>query len=68
MELMKKIILLPLILFVIGTAIYLYFGFTDNAWIDNLPNMLIFTFIILLLVWARKKKFDLQQKRNNGDF
>jgi len=65
---MKKIFMLPIILFVVGLAVYIFFGITDNAWMINLPNIIIFFLIIVLLTWARKKKYDLQQKRNNGEF
>lgn len=60
--------MLPIILFVVGLAVYIFFGITDNAWMINLPNIIIFFLIIVLLTWARKKKYDLQQKRNNGEF
>jgi hypothetical protein len=65
---MKKIFMLPIILFVVGLAVYIFWGITDNAWMINLPNIIIFFLIIVLLTWARKKKYDLQQKRNNGEF
>ena len=65
---MKKIFMLPIILFVVGLAVYIFFGITDNDWMINLPNIIIFFLIIVLLTWARKKKYDLQQKRNNGEF
>ena len=65
---MKKYIILPAIFLLIGTAVYVYFGIQYKAWIDNLPNILIFLVIIAALAWALKKKDKLQQQRNNNDF
>ncbi len=65
---MKKYIILPAIFLLIGTAVYVYFGIQYKAWIDNLPNILIFIGIIAALAWALKKKEKLQQQRNNNDF
>lgn len=65
---MKKYIILPLVLFLIGLAVYVFFGITDNAWKDNLPNILVFLIIIALLAWALKKKDYLEKKRKNNQF
>ena len=65
---MKKYVILPLVLFIIGLAVYVFFGITYNAWQENLPNMLIFLIIIAMLAWALKKKDALEKKRKNNQF
>ena len=65
---MKKYVILPLVLFIIGLAVYVFFGITYNAWKENLPNMLIFLIIIAMLAWALKKKDALEKKRKNNQF
>ena len=65
---MKKYVLLPLVLFLIGLAVYVFFGITYNAWMDNLPNILVFVAIIALLAWALKKKDALEKQRKNNQF
>ena len=65
---MKRFIILPFVLFLLGAAVYVYFGITDNAWQENLPNIIIFVIIIALLAWALKKKDTLEKQRKNNQF
>ena len=47
---------LPALLFLVGLAVYIYYGITWNAWEKNLPNIIINAVICLALWWALKKK------------
>ncbi|MBQ5722204.1 MAG: hypothetical protein IIV67_07950 [Bacteroidaceae bacterium] len=38
----KKYIWLPVAIFLVGLAFYVYYGVTYNSWMVNLPNLLIF--------------------------
>ena len=58
----KRSIGLPIGLAVVGAAFYIYFGVTWNAWKENLPNIIIYTLIILALWWALRKKEELSNK------
>ena len=68
MKRIRKSIYLPVLLFLIGLAFYVYFGLTSNAWNDNLPNILIFLGIIILLALALRKKEQLEDERKNDRF
>ena len=46
---MKKAVLLPLVLFLAGVAVYVYNGIYHHAWMDNLPNIIIFFFIVVFM-------------------
>lgn len=49
-----------------GVGFYTTFGVQWNAWIQNLPNIIIYTVICLALSWVLKKKEDLTNKRENS--
>ena len=57
--------LLPLDRLVFGAIFYIYYGVQYNAWMENLPNILIFLVIIIALFWALRKKRQLEDERNN---
>lgn len=59
---MKKSTWLPITLFFGGCAFYVYNGITWNAWMENLPNIIIYAVILLALRWALKKKDELSNK------
>lgn len=65
MKRIRKSVYLPLLLLVMGIAFYVYFGIYYNAWSDNLPNILIFIGIIVLLAWTLRKKEKLEEEREN---
>lgn len=59
---MKKHLWLPCAFFCAGLLFYIYYGVKWNAWMVNLPNILIYLVIVLALSWALWKK---EQLRNN---
>lgn len=59
----KKYIWLPVAIFLVGIAFYVYYGVTYNSWMVNLPNLLIFVVIIVALFFAQRKKEQLRRKR-----
>lgn len=63
----NKFWLLPIALLIFGSAFYVYYGISHNAWMDNLPNIIIFILIIIALAWALWKKKQLEDERNNRD-
>lgn len=60
----KKSTGLPIGLAVVGVAFYIYYGITWHAWKENLPNIIIYAFIILALWWALRKKEELSNKNH----
>lgn len=58
---MKKYVWVPIAFFSVGCAFYIYYGVTWNAWMKNLPNMLIYLAIVCVLSWALKRKEQLKQ-------
>lgn len=65
MRCFRKSIILPLLLGILGLGFYIYYGISYRAWIDNLPNIIIFFFIIIALAWALRKKEKYEAERNN---
>ncbi|MBQ9163827.1 MAG: hypothetical protein IJ163_03535 [Bacteroidaceae bacterium] len=64
---MKKAVLLPLVLFLAGVAVYVYNGIYHHAWMDNLPNIIIFFFIVVFLAIALRKKEKMSQWRKDKE-
>lgn len=58
----KKHIWLPCAFFFAGLLFYVYYGITWNAWLTNLPNILIYLGIVTGLSWALYKKEQLKNK------
>jgi len=56
----KKHIWLPCTFFCAGLLFYVYYGITWNAWLTNLPNILIYLGIVASLSWALHKKEQLK--------
>ena len=65
MKRIRKSVYLPLLLLIMGVAFYVYFGVYYNAWNENLPNILIFVGIIVLLAWALRKKEKMEEEKKN---
>lgn len=63
----KKYIWLPVAIFLVGMAFYVYDGVTGNSWMVNLPNLLIFVVIIVALFFAQRKKEQLRRKREEWE-
>ena len=63
----RRSVWLPILLFIMGGAFYLYYGTTHNAWIDNLPNIIIYIIILLALHLALRKKEQLQKQREDNN-
>lgn len=59
---LKRSTLLPIALFCGGLAFYIYYGITWNAWMQNLPNILIYVVIIVALWWSLKKKEEIKNR------
>ena len=60
---MKKSIWLPLLLFIVGLAVYVYFGIEYNAWIENLTLILFDAAIVAALYYVLKKKEQYMKER-----
>jgi MFS superfamily sulfate permease-like transporter len=58
----NKHIWLPSAFFGAGLLFYIYYGVTWNAWLTNLPNLLIYLVIVVALSWALNKKEQLRKK------
>lgn len=58
----KKHIFMPSAFLIVGLAFYTYYGITWNAWMKNLPNIIIYTLIVVALAWALKKKEALKEQ------
>ena len=63
----NKYWLLPVALLIFGASFYVYYGINYNAWMDNLPNIIIFIIIVIALAWALWKKKQMEDERNNRD-
>jgi len=59
---MKRYIWVPAAFFLVGCAFYIYYGLTWNAWMKNLPNILIYIVIVCALSWALYKKDKLKKQ------
>ena len=53
---MKKSTWLPPALLLVGIAFYVYYGIEYNAWIKNLPLIIIDLLICVALFFALRKK------------
>ena len=62
---LRKHVWLPCTFLCIGLAVYIYYGITWNAWMKNLPNMIIYIIIIVTLAWALRKQNQLRERRNS---
>ncbi len=62
---MKRHVWMPIAFFLTGTAFYVYYGITWNAWRHNLPNLAIYALICIALWWALKKRDKYRQERAN---
>ena len=60
---MKKSIWLPLSLFILGLAVYVYFGIEYNAWMENLTLILFDAAIVAALYYVLKKKEQYMKER-----
>ncbi len=58
---------MPLAFLCIGLAVYIYYGITWNAWMKNLPNIIIYVVIVAALTVALKKKDELRQKYHGSE-
>ena len=56
---------MPIAFLSVGLATYIYYGITWNAWMKNLPNIIIYLGIIVLLALALRKKEQLRTKSEN---
>lgn len=63
----KKYVWLPLAFLCVGLATYIYYGITWNAWLKNLPNIIIYMIIVGALTLAEKKKDELRRKHNQKE-
>jgi len=63
---MKKSVWLPILLLIAGIAVYVYYGFEYNAWVENLTLVIIDVVIVVLLHLALKKKEEFQVKDNRN--
>jgi len=63
----KKYVWMPLAFLCIGLAVYIYYGITWNAWMKNLPNIIIYVVIVAALTVALKKKDELRQKYHGSE-
>lgn len=60
---MKKSVWLPIALLLAGAAFYIYYGLEYNAWMQNLPMIIIDVVILVLLHFALRKKEDYNKRR-----
>lgn len=63
MKRIKKSTYLPVLLLLMGTTFYVYYGVTQNSWQTNLPNLGIYLVIIIALHFSLRQKEKLQEKR-----
>jgi c-di-AMP phosphodiesterase-like protein len=63
MKKFRKSTYLPVLLFIMGSSFYIYYGITQNSWRANLPNMGIYLIIIIALYLSLRQKEKLQEKR-----
>ena len=62
---MKKYIWQPLAFFSVGLAFYIYYGVTWNAWVANLPHIMVYAVICAALAWARHRQEKLREQRSS---
>ena len=60
---LRKYVWLPCTFLCIGLTVYIYYGITWNAWMKNLPNMIIYIVIVVTLAWALRKQDELRERR-----
>ncbi len=60
---MKKSRWLPLVLFLAGAAFYVNYGIEYNAWVKNLPLIIIDFAICVALFFALRKKEIMEKNR-----
>ena len=53
---MKRYIWQPIAFFIVGLAFYIYYGVTWNAWMKNLPLIIVYAAICGALAWARYRQ------------
>jgi len=58
----RKYFWLPCAFFCAGLIFYIYYGITWNAWLANLPNLLIYAVIVAALSWALYKKEQIKKQ------
>ncbi len=63
---MKRHIWQPIAFFIVGICFYVYYGVTWNAWIENLPLIIIYGFLMGALSWALWKKQQLKERRERS--
>ena len=59
---MKKSVWLPAALLLVGTALYIYNGVEYNAWMQNLPMMIIDVVILVVLHFVLRKKEEYNKR------
>lgn len=58
---------MPIAFLSVGLATYIYYGTTWNAWMKNLPNIVIYIIIIAALAWALKTKDRLNRENQTNN-
>lgn len=58
---------MPIAFLSVGLATYIYYGITWNAWMKNLPNIVIYIVIIAALAWALKTKDRLNRENQTNN-
>lgn len=66
MKQIRKSQFLPWLLLLVGLAFYVYYGVSYNAWMHNLPNLVIYILIILALFWALRKQDSYRNRDGNN--
>lgn len=66
MKRIRKSTYLPILLFLAGTAFYVYYGIEYNAWMQNLWNIIIYLVIIVALFFTLRKKEQYEDERRNS--
>ena len=64
---MKRYIFVPVAFFCVGLAFYVYYGIIWNAWMENLPNILLYLVLVVALGWALKKKQQFANEREQSN-
>lgn len=47
---------IPIVLLLIGVGIYVYYGVTTHAWRQNFADFIVYTVVMLTLLWALLRK------------
>lgn len=47
---------IPVVLLLIGVVIYVYYGITTHAWRQNFADFIVYTVVMLTLLWALLRK------------